>query len=252
MKSRLEKPEREAIGIRVREVRHFSRLEQTELAEQAGLSQAIISQYEKGLTEVSLSFIKFLAETFGVSGDWLIFGTGNSPSERVNKEIKIRYPDGFGEKGSKKGQRRGFCGVPLADPKSVWNPGRLHADSILEWEIIPAKEMHGRKDLIALDILAPWVKNMRPPFRAGARIIIDRDDKEMRPDGYYAVNTMPEKQPPKDSAVNAIRRLNRSGQRIWFIEDKPQQSFEFIDLKASERIHRIILGRVIWACQKFL
>ena len=86
MKLRLSKPEREAIGARFREVRRFNRLEQTEIAERAGLSQAIISQYEKGLTEVSLSFIKFLVDTFDISGNWLIFGSAEVYSSKRGAE----------------------------------------------------------------------------------------------------------------------------------------------------------------------
>ncbi len=41
-----------------------------------GLSQAIISQYEKGLTEIPLSFLEYLKKKHRISSDWLIFGTG--------------------------------------------------------------------------------------------------------------------------------------------------------------------------------
>lgn len=250
MKLRLEKKNREEIGKRLREVRLFNKLEQTELAIQAGLSQAIISQYEKGLTEVSLSFIKFLANKYGVSGDWLIFGSGATPYDKAQKEIEIRLPKNLESKPAKGKKSTGFFGVPLVDPKSAARPGKVHKDRIEDWEIVRVRDTGGRNNLIALDIKGDWVKNMEPPFTPGGRIVIDRDDKKVRPNGYYAVNTSARKKSPREASVNAIRRLNLSGSRLWFVEDRPSKDFEFIDLKSSDRLSDIIIGRVIWAWQK--
>ncbi len=76
MKNTLPLKRRQEIGGRVRAVRKSLKLEQTELAKKMGLSQAIISQYEKGLTEIPLSFIEYLKKKHRISSDWLIFGTG--------------------------------------------------------------------------------------------------------------------------------------------------------------------------------
>ena len=249
MKLRLEKKTREEIGQRLREVRLFNKLEQTELAIQAGLSQAIISQYEKGLTEVSLSFIKFLADSYGVSGDWLIFGTGGTPYDKAQKEIEVRLPKNL-ETGTNKGKKSGFFGVPLVDPKSAARPGKVHKDRIEDWEIVRLQDLGGRQNLIAMDLRADWVRNMAAPFGPGGRIVVDRDDKKIRTDAYYAVNTTARKSSPKDASVNAVRRLNLSGSRLWFVEDFPKKEFEYVDLKSSDRLADIIVGRVIWVWQK--
>ncbi len=76
MKNTLPMKRKQEIGGRVRAVRKSLRLEQTELAKRLGFSQAIISQYEKGLTEIPLSFLEYLKKKHGVSSDWVIFGTG--------------------------------------------------------------------------------------------------------------------------------------------------------------------------------
>jgi len=57
-------------------VRKSLKLEQTELAKKMGLSQAIISQYENGMTEIPLSFLEYLKKKYRISSDWVIFGTG--------------------------------------------------------------------------------------------------------------------------------------------------------------------------------
>jgi len=41
-----------------------------------GISQAIISQYEKWMTEISLSVLEYFKRKHGVSSDWVIFGIG--------------------------------------------------------------------------------------------------------------------------------------------------------------------------------
>ncbi len=76
MKNTLSVKRKQEIGGRVRAVRKSLRLEQTELAEKMGVSQAIISQYEGGRTEIPLSFIEHLKKKHRISSDWLIFGTG--------------------------------------------------------------------------------------------------------------------------------------------------------------------------------
>tara|TARA_B100000315_G_scaffold109356_1_gene100353 strand:- start:1983 stop:2351 length:369 start_codon:yes stop_codon:yes gene_type:complete len=76
MKNTLPIKRKQEIGTRVRAIRKALRLEQTELAKEVGVSQAIISQYENGMTEIPLSFLEHLKKKHDVSSDWLIFGTG--------------------------------------------------------------------------------------------------------------------------------------------------------------------------------
>ncbi len=77
MKNKLPIKRRQEIGERVRAIRKSLRLEQTELGKEMGVSQAIISQYESGLTEIPLYFLEYLKKKHGVSSDWVIFGTGD-------------------------------------------------------------------------------------------------------------------------------------------------------------------------------
>ena len=96
MKNSLPEKRKREIGERVRAIRKSLRLEQTKLAKTIGVSQAIISQYENGMTEIPLSFLAYLKKKHGVSSDWLIFGTGEMKAEikenlngRQDKFLKI-------------------------------------------------------------------------------------------------------------------------------------------------------------------
>ena len=82
MKNKLSMKRNQEIGERVRAIRKSLRLERTDLAIKAGMSQANISQYESGLTEIPLSFLEYLKKKHGVSSDWVIFGTGGMTTKK--------------------------------------------------------------------------------------------------------------------------------------------------------------------------
>ena len=69
-------------------MRKSFKLEQTELAKKMGVSQAIISQYEGGMTEIPLSFLEYFKKKHRISSDWLIFGTGDNDLKRFEKYLK--------------------------------------------------------------------------------------------------------------------------------------------------------------------
>ena len=245
MKLRLAKPAREAIGTRLRELRRFHSLEQTELARMAGLSQAIISQYEKGLTEVSLSFIAFLSDKFQISTEWLISG---KPT-RLFRDVELRggkasRREATSGKGGERGAAR-YVQVPLVAPAVAARPGAVRDDTIQGWQPVPAAPLSGRKNLVAVEVKAPWVKSMGPAFRPAGRVIIDRDDKAVHLNPYYAVN----EKPAEGASITAIRRLNLSGSRLWFLEDHPSGAFSYADLGPRLPIERVVIGRLVWICQ---
>jgi len=248
VKLRLEKAQRTAVGNRLKDLRQRNRLDQTEVAEMAGLSQAIISQYEQGATEVSLHFLKFLAEKFEISADWLLFG----------RTPFVLYEGGEGSlsgvKGglakSPKSRQRPFCTIPVVDASQAANPGAVDSERISAWQIVPGKEFRGRENMVALDVKSQWVEELGPLFRPGSRIVIDRDDKAIRPTSYYALNTNHKVRFPQKASVNAIRRVNLSHLRLWLVVDHPRKSFEYIDLRSKGDLANIIVGRVVWVGQK--
>lgn len=244
MKLRLARPAREAIGMRLRELRRFHTLEQTKLAQMAGLSQAIISQYEKGMTEVSLAFITFLTQRFGISTEWLISGYGpSSPDGKKEEPPGASAEASAASKGKRKSAR--YTEVPLVDPHVAASPGALRRDAILGWQPVPAGHLGRRRDLVAIDLKAAWVENMSPVLRAGGRAVIDREDRKLPLGGYYAVNTHAK----APASIRAIRRLNLSGSRLWLLEDRPSSQFEYFDLDARFDLRRAVAGRLVWICQ---
>lgn len=244
MKLRLTKDERLAIGSRIRELRGFYKLEQGELASKAGVSQAVISQYEKGLTEPSLFFIKFLAENYGISGDWLIFGSGRSPYERKQKEMKVKLVS-YGER-EPAPSSYDFVGIPLLDADMAAFPGKIVGQDVEKWELVHVKEITGRENLVAIELSEDHVRDMEPIFHVGAKVVIDKDDKKISPKGYYALNTRVSGKAPPETGIECIRKLNLAQGRLWLIKENPTANFEFIDLAPREKVEDLIVGRVVW------
>lgn len=60
---------------RVKELRRDSKLSQAELADKIGVSQQCISEWERGKTEPTLTFIAKLSDIFNVSADYIVCRT---------------------------------------------------------------------------------------------------------------------------------------------------------------------------------
>ena len=63
------------IGVRVRQAREQARMTQERLAERLECSPQFISDMERGVVCISLSTLKKLCLTLGVSSDSILFGT---------------------------------------------------------------------------------------------------------------------------------------------------------------------------------
>lgn len=64
------------IGRRLSAVRKDSGLTQEEVSQQTDFSLAAIKNYERGARRPTSEYVIYLAETFGVSADWLLIGRG--------------------------------------------------------------------------------------------------------------------------------------------------------------------------------
>ena len=65
------------LSERVKALRRESKLSQAELAEQIGVSQQCISEWERGKTEPTLTFIVKLSDIFNVSADYIVCRTNH-------------------------------------------------------------------------------------------------------------------------------------------------------------------------------
>ena len=60
------------IGKRIRELREEKGINQKKLAQEIGVAQSAISQWESGVNEPKASYVLYLAEYFDVTADYLL------------------------------------------------------------------------------------------------------------------------------------------------------------------------------------
>ena len=73
------------LGRRVASLRVLHGMEQIDLGREVGLSQATISTIENGQMHPGLRALMALADYFGASLDYLVYGTGTQPQRRMDR-----------------------------------------------------------------------------------------------------------------------------------------------------------------------
>ena len=80
----------EHLGKHLSAARFRSGLTQHQLGIRTGMHQAAISQMEKGKRLPTLSQLKILARTLGVSLQWFLTGSNNSPTDIADLALQLR------------------------------------------------------------------------------------------------------------------------------------------------------------------
>lgn len=70
-------------------VRKKSGLSQKQAAEKLGISQGLLSHYERGIRECGLDFVLKVSKVFDVSCDYLLGSTENERNEKLSKKPKL-------------------------------------------------------------------------------------------------------------------------------------------------------------------
>lgn len=77
-------------GLRLKYLREKHGLSLSELANRMDFNKSLLWRYETGKSEPGLSFLKLLAEHFGVTLDWLV---GNGDINNIQYANKGTYSD---------------------------------------------------------------------------------------------------------------------------------------------------------------
>ena len=70
-------------------IRKKSGLSQKQAAEKLGISQGLLSHYERGIRECGLDFVLKVSKVFDVSCDYLLGSTENERNEKLSKKPKL-------------------------------------------------------------------------------------------------------------------------------------------------------------------
>ncbi len=96
-------------------LRKERKLSQKSAAESLGISQALLSHYEKGIRECGLEFVVKVADFYGVSCDYLLGRSPNRTGETITVE-NIPEPDSAGKENAFKGSL-----LPVLNKKLIAN-----------------------------------------------------------------------------------------------------------------------------------
>jgi len=74
----------------LRKLREEKKISQKSAAASLGISQALLSHYEKGIRECGLDFLIRAAKFYGVSADYMLGVAQNCPEDTNNPDIKTK------------------------------------------------------------------------------------------------------------------------------------------------------------------
>lgn len=102
---------------RLAEIRAERKIKQKDAAEALGLSQGLLSHYEKGIRECGLEFLSRAADYYGVSVDWLL-GLTDDKNETISEDPDEVVVNGKIEQNDKK---MGASVLPVLNRRLIFN-----------------------------------------------------------------------------------------------------------------------------------
>lgn len=85
------KPQPDTLGQRIRQLRKLREWSQDDLGKKIGSHWQTVARYEKGFVTPSADTVQKIAEVFGVTTDFLLFGANEGGAAKIrNKELLKR------------------------------------------------------------------------------------------------------------------------------------------------------------------
>jgi transcriptional regulator with XRE-family HTH domain len=192
----------------------------TAFAARAGLPQATVSKIlgAGGVAGPRLDIAAKIADSLGVSLDWLVYGRGDGPDAAAGI-VKVPRFDGT-----------------LSAGAGSWNEGRNRLDDMPFTAAFLRKRLH-RTSTKGLCVLEARGDSMEPTISDGALLLIDEDDIRFD-DGVYAFVL---------DDVARVKRFRKLMDAVTLISDNPVYPPETIVGEDQAKIQMI--GHVLWVGQ---
>ncbi len=229
----------ELTGKRIAEARAARGWNRNQLAKAAGMNWGNLVRYEEGQNEPSAGKLLQLAEALGVSADWLLGRKGAQNFRETGPvDVKIRLSETI--QGPGRVDESDFRAVPLVTGAIAAGSARIVDEDIEEYALIHVSQVGGRGDLVAVRVSREMGLSMMPLIQPGAVVVIDRRDKEIVPQGVYAVRD--------ESGGCTLKHLQWTPPRLWLVPENRDEPVIHIEMVSGTPEERII-GRVVWAYQ---
>ncbi len=181
------------------------------------MSSGLISKYlsAKGASGHRLDIVARIAETAGVTLDWLVFGRGDGESIGDDMVKIPRY------------------NATLAAGAGSWNDGRRKQDEIPFTRSFLLKRL-GRSSATGLSVLEAAGDSMEPLIHDGDLVLIDENDTRIR-DGVFAFLLDDEAR---------VKRFRRTMTGVTISSDNATYPEERLEGEDMARLN--VIGRLRW------
>lgn len=89
----MQKPDKRAIGERIRKHREELNMSREQLSEIMGITSKFLSDIEFGLREFSIEKLFLFSESLNLSTEYILFGTGPSINDRIFLQSINKCPE---------------------------------------------------------------------------------------------------------------------------------------------------------------
>lgn len=220
-----------------------------ELAKRSGLSRRTIGAYMSGETDPKRGDLLKLAESGGVSLNWLAAGIGEMNGPDATTEGRLRSHSAALAADMKHRVEQpaaGYVHIPLYDVRAGAGRGRV-VESEQPVDALAFKEDWIRQELRAspgdLRLINVSGDSMEPDLRAGDIILIDHTDTRASREGIYVIRM--------DGAL-LVKQLQRLPGGVVKVISRNQayEAFTVAVAALEEPNGFAIIGRVVWACRR--
>lgn len=219
----------------------FKDRQQANFARKVGISASFLSDILNCKSGPSFGLLSGISNRFPEANIyWLLTGFGHPlDTERsIVKKASSKIPVSGGNiERVDEAYLDDYLAVPIIEGKIAAKPGRMNPEDIDFLVFIPRSKMGRRTNLVAVK-LKQNEKSMHPALEPGSVVVIDRADKRIVKKGIYAIRS--------DDGDCTFKRIHILEGIVLLLSD----SREIPPLKApTEDLARLIIGRVIFACQ---
>ncbi len=219
------------IGKLLKEFRKGKGLSIQTVAKMLGRSPGYMSEVENGISVPGGEFLCSIKRTFPeVDLNYLATGEESvPPCPELKLAGPVKAPDIRVQE---------FLAVPLVEDKVAAGIPAVMSDQIEGWAVIYAPKLAKKKNLVAVRVKGD---SMTPVIPDGSIVILDRDDRRIRPRSAYAI---------REEEGVTVKYLEREGEELVLIPENRAHRERRITIRNGDPDP--IIGRVVWLWREWV
>jgi len=221
----------------------------TELSQALGLRQSTISA-AKSKKEIPPGWVIDIARRFGVSSDWLLFGSGPVQREHAQLAPESEQKPGIIPEGepqwmsAKEAAEKGFSLIPKVRARLSAGTGSLETEgAVVGLYAFKTDFLHRKGHPSRMVLMDVTGDSMEPVLMDSDSVLIDESQNEIISGGLYAVGI--------DSSVLVKYVHALPGKLVFRSRNERYDPIE-VDMAGDLADMVRIIGRVVWSCREYV